>query len=107
LIDKPISGVVQHHHNISGNSSDGSQSYSSIYQSPPLSRTTSPKTNRPVELENLSIAQLSSLAPVSSLTILCKPKDFHKKDRNLSTAKAFSAKITKKNFVKNFSLLLP
>lgn len=36
---------------------------SSIYHSPPLSANTTPR--RALELENLSIAQLSSLAPVS------------------------------------------
>ena len=37
---------------------------SSIYHSPPLSANTTPR--RALELENLSIAQLSSLAPVST-----------------------------------------
>lgn len=52
--------------NITTHHQDNGQILSSIYQSPPLSRTTSPKRMSPLELESLSLAQLSSLAPVSS-----------------------------------------
>jgi len=72
--------IVQNHHNGSSNNQShqydaSGASISSIYQSPPLSRTASPK--RPLELENLSIAQLSSLAPYGCYTSVPPPLPYN------------------------------
>jgi len=64
---RPPPSIIQHNHNnvnietLPYGTQQQHNSYSSIYQSPPLSRPASPKRN--LEFENLSIAQLSSLAP--------------------------------------------